>query len=319
MDVTDGMKTVAAVVEAGSFTAAAERLGVSKKLVSKYIGQMEDRLGVRLFHRTTRRLSLTDAGAQYYPQCVKLVEELEALEAGLKEQSGALSGRLRVTAPVNFGSTYLQALIFRFHRRHPGVHFDLRLSDDYADLADGGFDLALRIGQLEDSSIIAKRLAKSRIWAVAAPEYLKHAARLVTPSDLASHPCIVDTNLRSGARWPFRVEGAWTRIDVRGPFALNSPTGARHLALAGAGVALIPDYIVDEDVEAGRLCRVLEPYVSLEMTVQALYLDARYMPLRLRRFIDFLAEEFSVMGRWSDLLHPERDPRETGIRNRTDS
>ena len=307
MDLTDGMKTFAAVADAGSFTAAAERLGVSKKLVSKYIGQMEDRLGVRLFHRTTRRLSLTEAGAQYYPQCVRLVEELDAVEAGLKEQRGALSGRLRLTAPVNFGATYLQALMYRFHLQHPEVQFDLRLSDDYVDLADGGYDLAIRIGQLEDSSVIAKRLAKSSAWAVAAPEYLAKAVPLVTPGDLSKHPCILDTNFRSGARWPFQVGGVVTKVDVKGPFSLNSPTGARQLALAGAGVGLIPDYIVADDVEAGRLTRVLADYPSLEMTVQALYLDARYMPLRLRRFIDFLADEFSGMQRWRDLQRKGED------------
>lgn len=308
MDLTDGMKTFAAVADAGSFTAAAQRLGVSKKLVSKYIGQMEDRLGARLFHRTTRRLSLTEAGVQYYPHCVRLVEELDALEASLKEQRGALSGRLKLTAPVNFGATYLQALMHRFHLQHPGVQFDLRLSDDYVDLADGGFDLALRIGQLADSSAIARQLAKSRLWTVASPDYLATAPALAVPADLVAHPCILDTNLRSGFRWPFYVDGILTRVDVTGAFTLNSPTGARQLAVAGAGVGLIPDYIVAEDVEAGRLARVLTDYPSLEMTVQALYLDARYMPLRLRRFIDYLAEEFSGMQRWRDLLGTGADP-----------
>ncbi|MEE4189377.1 MAG: LysR substrate-binding domain-containing protein [Roseobacter sp.] len=296
------MRTFAAAAEAGSFTAAAERLGLSKKLVSKYIGQMEDRLGVRLFHRTTRRLSLTDAGARYYPQCVRLIEELDAVEAGLREQRGQLSGNLRVTAPVNFGEAYLQALVQKFHARHPDVTFALRLSDSYEDLADGGYDLALRIGQLEDSSLISKRLASSRLWAVASPAYLGSAPPLEVPADLAAHPCILDTNMRSGTRWPFTVDGVAVKVDVSGPFSVNSPTTARSFVLGDKGIGLIPDYIVAEDVAAGRMTRVLSAFPSAEMTVQLLYLDARYMPLRLRRFIDFVAQSFADMESWQDLL-----------------
>ncbi len=302
MDLVDGMKTFAAAAEAGSFTAAADRLGTSSKLVSKYIGQLEDRLGVRLFHRTTRRISLTEAGTQYYPQCVRLIEELDALEAGLKAERGQLSGSIRLTAPVHFGGLYLQALMHRFHQQHPAVRFDMRLSDEYVDIADGGFDLALRIGRLEDSSFIAKRLSQSSLWVVASPRYLAQAQAILTPQDLSAHPCIIDTNLRSGARWPFYVDGVPTKVKVSGAFSVNSPTALRNLVLQDAGVGLIPDYIVAGDVASGRLARVLADVPSVQMTVQALYLDARYMPLRLRRFIDFLGAEFATMRTWQDLL-----------------
>lgn len=305
MDLTDGMKTFAAAAEAGSFTAAAERLGCSKKLVSKYIGQLEDRLGVRLFHRTTRQLSLTEAGQQYYPRCIRVIEELDAIEASLKAERGRLSGGLRIAAPVDFGGHYLQALCRRFHARHPDVHFDLRLSDAFVDLADGGFDLALRIGQLEDSSMVAKKLAQSHLWAVATPEYLVGAPDLRYPEDLSAHPCVIDTNMRSGPRWQFSRDGETTPVAVTGPFSVNSPTASRHLALADAGIALVPDYIVSQDVANGRLVHVLPEYSARGMLVQALYLDARYMPLRLRRFIDFLGEAFSRMTDWQDLLASE--------------
>lgn len=302
MDLTDGMKTFVAAAEAGSFTAAADRLGYSKKLVSKYIAQLEDRLGVRLFHRTTRQLSLTEAGQQYYPRCMRVIEELDAIEASLKAERGGLSGGLRIAAPVDFGSLYLQSLARRFQQMHPEVRFDLRLSDAFVDLADGGFDLAVRIGALEDSSLVAKRLAQSTVWAVAAPAYFRDAPRLTSPQDLTLHPCVIDTNLRTGPRWQFSHGGSTSQVTVDGPFRVNSPTAARHLALAAAGIALVPDYIVAEDVSAGRLLRVLPEYATREMTVQALYLEARYMPLRLRRFIDFLGEAFSGMAEWQDLL-----------------
>lgn len=304
MDLTDGMKTFVAAAEAGSFTAAAERLGYSKKLVSKYMGQLEDRLGVRLFHRTTRQLSLTEAGEQYYPRCVRVIEELDAIETSLRAERGALSGGLRIAAPVDFGGLYLQALVRRFHAQHPQVRFDLRLSDTFVDLADGGFDLALRIGQVEDTSLIAKQLAKSQLWAVAAPAYLTSAAPLAVPGDLTAHPCVIDTNLRSGARWQFQRDGEAVRVDVSGPFTVNSPTAARRFALGGAGIALIPDYIVAADVAAGDLEHVMPGYAAREMTVQALYLNARYMPVRLRRFIDFLGDAFGAMTVWQDLLAP---------------
>lgn len=302
MDVTTGMKTFATAAEAGSFTAAADRLGISKKLVSKYIGQLEDRLGVRLFHRTTRRLSLTEAGASYYPRCVQVLEDLDALESGLRAERGTLTGQIRLTAPVHFGALYVRALASRFQRQNPGVRFDLRLSDDYVNLVEGGFDLAIRIGQLESSSLIARRLAQSSLWAVASPAYLDGAPALQHPQDLAQHRCLVDTNLRSGHAWPFVIDGALTRITVDGPFSVNSTEALRSFALEGAGVGLIPDYVIATDVAEGRLLRVLSSYPSVEMTVQALYIDARYMPLRLRRFIDFLAAEFSGMQTWTDLL-----------------
>lgn len=298
MDTIDGMRTFAAAVECGSFTAAADRLCISKKLVSKYVGQLEDRLKIKLLHRTTRRLSLTEAGERYYAQCLEVLEAFDALEAGVKGGITGVSGELRISAPASFGALYVQPLLMEFQALHPGLSVSTRLSDRYVDLAEEGFDLAIRIGTLSDTSMIARRLARTELWAVAAPDYLDRAGAPEHPRDLTSHSCIKDTNLRSGTGWPFQVDGVSRKISVTGPFAVNSATASCDLALAGKGIALCPDYAVAGELAAGRLVRLLVDFPSHELDIHAVYLDARYMPPRVRAFIDHLTARFSSLRSW---------------------
>lgn len=302
MDTIDGMRTFAAAVETGSFTAAADRLGISKKLVSKYVGQLEDRLKTKLLHRTTRQLSLTEAGERYYARCLSVLEDFDALEASVKGGTSEVKGELRVSAPASFGELYVQPLLVEFQESHPELSVSTRFSDRYVDLAEEGFDLALRIGTLSDTSMIARRLATTELWAVAAPEYLAKAGTPEEPRSLTGHVCIRDTNLRSGASWPFQVDGVTRKIAVTGAFAVNSAIASRDLAVAGKGVTLCPDYAVAEDLASGRLVRVLEDFPSLRLDIHAVYLDARYMPPRVRAFIDFLTNRFSKLASWNTFL-----------------
>ncbi len=302
MDVIDGMRTFAAAVEAGSFNAAADRLGISKKLVSKYVGQLEDRLRIKLLHRTTRRLGLTEAGERYYAQCLEVLERFDALEAGVRGGAGAVSGELRVSAPASFGEMFVMPLVAEFQAAHPGLSVNLQLSDRFVDLADDGFDLAIRIGALDDTAMIARRLARIELIAVAAPEYLARAGRPQDPRDLTRHACIRDTNLRSGAGWPFQIDGVRRRVAVNTAFAVNSATATRALALAGKGITLCPDYVVAGDLADGRLERVLGGYPSHRPDVHVVYLDARYMPGRVRAFIDFLGKRFADLRGWDRFL-----------------
>lgn len=304
MDVIDGMRTFAAAVETGSFTAAADRLGISKKLVSKYVGQLEDRLKIKLLHRTTRQLSLSEAGERYYARCLEVLDAFDALEASVKLDAGEVSGELRVSAPASFGELYMHPLLMEFQDSHPDLTVSTQFSDRYVDLAEDGFDLAVRIGTLSDTSMIARRLAETELWAVASPDYLDREGTPEDPRSLAKHDCIRDTNLRSGAGWPFQIEGVTRKVTVSGPFAVNSATASRDLAVAGKGIALCPDYAVARDLSDGRLIRVLAGYRSLQLDIHAIYLDARYMPPRVRAFIDFLTKRFSQFDRWDRFLAP---------------
>ncbi|MGR3502449.1 LysR substrate-binding domain-containing protein [Pseudaestuariivita sp.] len=302
MDTIDGMRTFVAAVETGSFTAASDRLGISKKLVSKYVGQLEDRLRTKLLHRTTRQLGLTETGERYYAQCTRVLEQFDALEAGIKGGRAEMSGELRVSAPASFGALYVQPLLMEFQAQHPNISVNTQLSDRYVDMAEEGFDLAIRIGTLSDTSMIARRLATTELWAVAAPDYLAASGTPSHPRDLKGHACVRDTNLRSGSGWPFVIDGVSRRVAVQSTFAVNSATASRDLAIAGKGLALCPDYAVAQDISAGRLARVLADFASLRLDIHAVYLDARYMPPRVRAFIDHLSARFSELESWATFL-----------------
>ncbi|WP_428540534.1 LysR family transcriptional regulator [Profundibacter sp.] len=301
MDMITGMRTFVATVETGSFTAAADRVGISNKLASKYIAQLEDHLSVRLLHRTTRTLSLTDAGQRYYPRCARLLEDFDALEGSVRDDNKALKGILRLAAPTTFGELYVQPLVRQFRQQHPDLAIELRLSDRFIDLADEGFDLAIRIGALEDSSLIARKLAVTELWAVASPDYLAAKTPPETPRHLNDYQCIQDTNLRSGGAWPFLINGQMQKIAVNGGYMVNSALAVRDLVIAGEGIGLCPDYVVTRDVAAGNLERVLADYPSSSLDIHSVYLDARYMPAKVRGFLDFLAGRFKGLTDWQSL------------------
>lgn len=289
MDLIDGMKTFVATVEAGSFTAAADRLGMSKKLVSKYIAQLEDHLKVRLLHRTTRRLSPTAAGQQYYAGCLTLLADLDSLEGGLSAQQEALTGALRITAPTDFGMQEVLPVVEAFQSLHPEVAIDLHLTDRYVDLAAEGFDLAIRIGDFQDSALITRKLGTVEIWIVAAPGLLE-TVRLDRPQDLSKVPCIQDTNARNSHLWSIKGEGGPEKVQIHARTKVNSALAMRRLALSGKGVALCPDVFVKDDVRAGRLVRLFPEFQTRTADIRAVYLSSARMPVRLRAFIEHLAQ-----------------------------
>ncbi len=302
MDVVDGMKTFAATVEAGSFTAAADRLGISKKLASKYVAQLEDRLGVRLLHRTTRKLGLTSAGRRYYAECVDLLDRFNALEDTVRDDAAALRGPLRLSLPTSFGELYFWHILGPFRAKYPGISIEVRLSDAYVDLIDEGFDLGLRIGNLEASSIIARKLATTELWLVAADTYLDRHGVPKVPGDLVGHQCIRDANLRGGGGWPFEVDGRFQNYPVSGPYVVNNAAICRDLALEGQGIALCPDYVVAQAVGSGRLRRLLPRHPSMRLDVSIIHAEMAYVPARVRAFSTHLVDMFSRMKSWQDLL-----------------
>lgn len=300
MDLVTGMKTFVAAVETGSFTAAAERMRLSPKLVSKYVALLEERLGVRLLHRTTRQLSITSVGRLYFEKAAQLIEDLDALETEVRADASRLTGVLRLTAPATFGELYMQPLLMRFAQENPALTLDLHLSDRLVDLAEEGYDLAIRFAALSETNMIARRLGSTEMWCVASADYLAERGEPQEVHDLKAHRCIRDSNARYVGNWPFFVNGGMIRVSVDGPFVVNSALSVRNLAVAGQGVGLCPDFVVAPDVRAGRLLRVLPDVRSVALDIHAVFLESRHLPRRVRTFLDFVASEFKGKPSWSD-------------------
>jgi len=287
MDLIDGLRAFVASAEAGSFTGGAERLRLSNRLVSKYVAELEARLGVRLFQRTTRRIGLTPEGAELLARAPALLDDLDAMIAGITGPTRGLSGVLRLSAPVTFGEIWVAPMLERFAAPHPDLTIDLRLDDAHVDLASEGIDLAFRIGQPRVSSLKVQRLAMIDIVLVAAPAYLEAHGAPATPADLAEHRVIVDTNRARARSWVFDGPAGEETVDVRGRYQVNSARVSRGLALAGAGIALIPGFVIRADLAEGRLVPLLAQYGLRRIPLSAVYLEGRTLPMRVRRLIDF--------------------------------
>lgn len=300
MDRLTAMDAFVRVVEAGSFSAAARQWGRSKAVVSKYVGQLEDHLGVTLIRRTTRSLSLTEAGRDFHLRCREVLSDVEALESSVRAQQRALRGCLRVSAPPGFASRYLDELTTSFTAQHPEVRIELDLTYRMVDLIEEGIDIAIRVTEPKDSTLIARRLAPAPIVAVAAPAYLERAGTPGQPAELVDHRCLVDTNFRDQQRWRFRVaeppatSAEITTVAVDGPFRVNSPGAIRSLTLAGQGIALIPRYMIDSDLASGDLVEILPGRVALNWSVFAVYPRRRYLARRIRAYVDHLAAALSA-------------------------
>lgn len=292
------MRSFSAVVASGSFTAAAARLGISKALTSKYVGQLEERLGVRLLNRTTRQLNVTEAGEAYYLRCRRLLEEFDELEGAIKHQQQAPQGRLVVAAPATFGEMYLTPAVAEYLEEQHRVSVELVLADRFVNIVEEGFDLAVRIGALADSSLIARRLAPARIVACAAPAYLERNGAPAHPQDLRSHSCVIDTNFRSANQWPFQRNGQHFNVKVEGRFRVNNARAAREMILAGHGIGLCPTYVVGAALRDGRLRLVLGDFDIFELGVYAVYPHYRHLAAKVRSFVEFLAQRFATRPEW---------------------
>ena len=289
MDLVDGIRVFVASVETGSFSRAAARLGMSPKLASKYMAELEAQLGTQLLHRTTRRLGLTAAGEQLMARAPDWLNELEEMTGELREARRGLSGTLRVSAPVTYGELQILPLMRRFRALHPDLVVDLRLSDRFVDLAAEGIDVAIRIGRLDTSALIARKLGQTSLLLVASPAHLESAGRPETLDYLARQTCIRDTNMRGDGAWPLTSGGQMHRITVSGPYLVNSARLARDLAVEGEGVALCPDSIVQSDLDAGRLEHVLPEVCGPQLDIHAVYIGQRRLARRTRAFLDFVA------------------------------
>lgn len=289
----DGMTVFARVVEERSFSGAARKQGMSKSAVSKHITKLEDNLGIRLLNRTTRRLSLTDAGATFYRHCARVVEEVETAEHALTDLRGTPRGTLRISAPLTFGQMYLPQLVTEFMEMFPGLHVDIHLADHKVDLVAEGIDMAIRITRLKDSSLIARKLADFKGHVVAAPSYLEKYGEPKTPQDLADHRTLAYTNLPSPNIWDFTGPEGPVSVRVNPVLSCNNGEFTSIAAIRGLGIAREPEFIVAEALQAGRLVRILDGYDPLNSGgIYAVYPERRHLPSKVRVFIDFLVEKF---------------------------
>jgi DNA-binding transcriptional LysR family regulator len=299
MDRLSGMAVFVRVVEEESFSAAARVLGISKSAVSKQVAGLEERLGARLLNRTTRRLALTDAGTAFFERAQRILNDAEEAEAAVSQLSAAPRGVLRVNAPVTFGVQHLGPLLPALMAAYPELAIDLVLNDRFVDLVEEGFDVAVRIGRLSDSSLIARRLAPVRRLLVASPAYIAAHGAPERPEDLRDHACLLYTYLLRGDAWSLTgPDGRAAEVRVTGRLRANNGDVLRSALLGGMGIAYTPSFIVGQDLADGHLVRVLPGWEDTTAAVYAVYPHARLVPPKVRAFVDFLADHFTGSPAW---------------------
>jgi DNA-binding transcriptional LysR family regulator len=280
------------VADSGGFSAAARDLGISTSHASRAIQRLENRVGARLMNRTTRRIVLTEAGHALQERARGLIAELDEAETAVTDHGGTPRGTLRVTMPIHFGVRFVAPLAVEFAQLHPGLSFDLSLNDRLVDVIAEGFDLAVRIGVLADSALIARRLGVTRSLTVASEGYLDRYGTPAHPAELVHHRALVYAHEAGGPTWRFLGLDGEVTVRVNGPFAANNGEALRVAAIAGIGIARLPDAIAVDDVRAGHLTRILADWEH-DLPIAAVYPPGRHLSPKVRQFTDFLAERLA--------------------------
>ncbi len=281
------------VVECGSFGLAAVRLGTSSGQASKLVARLEADLGVKLLQRTTRALTLTDAGRAYARGLGALLDAFDELDTEVRNAASQPSGRLRLTAPVGFGALRVAPLLARFALEHPGISLEVDFSDRLASLIDEGFDAAIRVGDPRDAALTGRKLGQAGLVILAAPAYLAAHGAPQSPEDLAAHECLLDTNFRDPRLWSFS-DGR--RVPVTGRVAFSSADACLKAAEAGLGIAYLPEFVAEDSIAAGRVCRLLAGTEAPPIPIHILFPGGRHQPARLRLLIEFLARNLRGDG-----------------------
>jgi DNA-binding transcriptional LysR family regulator len=287
------------VAELNSFSEAAARLNTSKSVVSRHVTALEAQLGLRLFHRTTRAITLTEAGRAYFERVSQILLDLQDADQSVSHLQVTPRGRLKVSAPMSFGFLHLAPALADFLAEYPELEVDVTMSDRFVDLVEDGFDLAVRIGTLADSSFIAKRIAPIRRVICASPSYLEAHGTPAVPQDLRAHQCLCNSNQPAGREWRFTMpDGNPVSVPVNGRLAMNNGDALRVAALNHLGFIDIPTFIVGGDLKAGTLVSVLDDHVPQVLALHAVYSHARHLSPKVRAFIDFLARRFGPRPYW---------------------
>ena len=299
MNKFEDLQAFIAVVDTGSFTAAAERLGADKSAISRRVSSLEAHLGVQLMRRTTRTLNLTDTGRSFYERSARILADLEEAESAVAQEHGELRGRLRVALPLTFGVHHMGTPIAAFSKQHPQVRFELDLSDRRVDLLEENIDVAVRIGRLRDSTLIARRLFESRVVVCASPEYLEKNGTPSTPEQLRDHTCLIYSNLPDPEHWMWLdSDGLEQRVCIHVAMAANNGELLGKVAADGLGIVMQPTFIAHRAIRNGDLVPILANYDWLDATAYAVYPPTRHLSYRVRAFIDFLVEYFADTPYW---------------------
>lgn len=291
MDLLASMKIFARVVECGSFSAVARETGLSQPTISKQVSALEKHLGAKMIRRSTRQIMLTETGSEFYERCTRILSEMEEAEASVGRRKSVPSGTLRVNIPITYGRMYILPTLWKFLADYPDIKIDLRMDDHFADLIREGIDVAIRIGALADSSMIAKKIGNSQRLIVASPRYLEKHGEPKSIEDLRSHSCIVYSLLTTRNEWHFDGPGGREIVRVSGRFTANSPDAIREAALSDIGIAVVPTWLIGDCVKAGSLRAILPKYAPTPLEVHAIYPEGRYVPAKVRCFIDHLRAE----------------------------
>ncbi len=287
MDSITRIRCFLQVVESGGFSAAARDMGRSKALISKYVSELEDELGVRLLNRTTRQISLTQVGEAYFREAGELLQRFDDLKDSVQQDHREVRGRLRLSAPRSFSEATLGRVLADFLKQHPRVELDIEMEDRFVDIVEEGYDVAIRVAELEDSSLIARKIRDVRVVVCASPAYWEAHGMPSKPTELSKIPCIIDTNYQNKANWVFVDNGQRFSVPVKGPMHVNSGKTAVAAALAGLGAVRLPVFYVLEELMDGRLVAALEEFEAQGPAMYAVYPHRRHLSAKVRAFVDF--------------------------------
>jgi len=285
----EGVSEFVAVAEVESFTAAAKKLGISTAQVSRQISALESRLSTKLFYRTTRKVSTTEAGLIYYQHCRQIIDALDDAERAINNLQSSPQGKLKITAPTIYGSSKIAPLLNNFIANYPDLTVDFELTNQMLDLVDGGFDIAIRLGKLEDSSMMARRLANRRLYVCASKEYISIHGMPNSLSELEQHNCLKGTL----DYWRFQENGAERNIKISGNIRCNSGDALLDAALKGLGIVQLPDYYVTDVIRSGELVSLLANHQQSDEGVWAIYPHNRHLSPKVRMLVDYLSTELS--------------------------
>lgn len=297
MDTLTRIRAFIDVVEAEGFSAAARRTGRSKALLSKYVRELEDELGALLLNRTTRQFSMTEAGHTYYRTAADILKEIDNLADLVRENNRQLKGRLRISVPRTFVDAEVGQSLIDFAKENPDVALEIAADDRFVDLIEEGFDVAIRVTKLEDSGLIARKISDFRVHVCASPDFLQRHPTLDHPSDLSKVPFIIDTNARSQASIRFyNPDNTSFSVAIAGPVEVNSPHATLRGAISGLGIAVVPDFIARKPIESGQLVTLFNDYLPTDRGIYAVYPHRRYLPAKVRVFVDYLHNWFRRNG-----------------------
>jgi DNA-binding transcriptional LysR family regulator len=295
MDRLDAMEMFVRIVETGSFSSVARELGTTQPTISKQLTALESHLKTRLLNRSTRKLSLTESGQAYYERCKRIIDDVREAESTLGRLQGSISGHLHIDTSIAMGQMFLTPLVLKFQRQYPELSVELTLNDRFIDIVEEGVDVAIRIGRLGESNVVARKIGATRRVTIATPDYLTQHGRPRHPEDLTHHNCLLYSYLSTGNEWMFQGPEGEIRVRVSGNFKSNNGHALREALLAGRGIAVSPDWLAHDGLRDGTTEAILTEFAPTPMDINAVFPSNRMLSAKVRAFVDFLQQEFRAI------------------------